>query len=86
MPAVNEAVRNAVRAAMKEQGLTQEQVAERIGVHRVHVSRMLTGEVGEVSRPWKELLALVGIEAVPVTVKPVTPAPQAGAEATGGEE
>lgn len=76
MPVVNEAVRDAVRAAMKEQGLTQEQVAERIGVHRVHVSRMLTGEVGEISRPWKALLELVGLQVVPEPISTLpTPEP-----------
>lgn len=58
---MNEDVRSAVKAAMKERGLTQEQVAEELGVDRVYVTRMLSGSVSETPRRWEDLLKLLGL-------------------------
>ncbi|CAM3836501.1 helix-turn-helix transcriptional regulator [Deinococcus frigens] len=63
---MNEAIRNAVRDAMKAKGLTQEQMAERIGVHRVHVNRMLTGASSDVPDAWQKMLDEVGLDLAPV--------------------
>lgn len=63
---MNEAVRQAVKAAMKERGLTQERVAEEIGLHRVQVNRLLNGKSNDVPESWKRILDLVGIDLAPV--------------------
>lgn len=63
---MNEAVRQAVKVALKEQGLTQEQVAEEIGLHRVQVNRLLNGKSNDVPDSWQRLLELAGLDLAPV--------------------
>lgn len=67
MKGMNEDTRNAVRDAMKAQGITQEQMAERLGVHRVHVSRMLTGAASQMPDAWRKLLDELGLDIVAVS-------------------
>lgn len=80
MQTVNQEVRKEVRDAMKRRGITQQAAADALGVDRVYVNRMLSGDTSNTPGRWADLLGLLGLE---LTVKPVTPAPQARAEAEG---
>ncbi|WP_175607322.1 helix-turn-helix transcriptional regulator [Deinococcus marmoris] len=53
---MNQDVRQAVKTVIKEKGLTQEQVAEALGVNRVYVNRMLSGSTSKMPGRWSELL------------------------------
>jgi transcriptional regulator with XRE-family HTH domain len=63
---VNEEVRTQVKARMKEKGLTQQAVADALGVDRVYVNRMLSGNASQVPGRWADLLKELGLE---LTVK-----------------
>jgi transcriptional regulator with XRE-family HTH domain len=64
---VNQEVRKQVKAAMKAKGLTQQALADELGVKRVYVNRMLSGDTSNVPGRWSDLLTLLGLE---LTVKP----------------
>ena len=66
METVNQDVRTQVKAVMKEKGLTQQAIADKLGVDRVYVNRMLSGHASQVPGRWSEMLELLGLE---LTVK-----------------
>lgn len=67
--AMNQDVRQAVKAVMKQKGLTQEQVADSLGVNRVYINRMLSGGTSNMPGRWGQLLDHLGLE---LTVKEKT--------------
>jgi len=64
---VNQDIRTAVKAAIKTKGMTQEDVAGELGVNRVYINRMLSGDTSQMPGRWSQLLDLLGLE---LTVKP----------------
>lgn len=68
MKFVNDDIRTRVKAVMKERGLTQQAVADELGVDRVYVNRMLNGSASQVPARWAEMLGLLGLR---LTVEPV---------------
>lgn len=53
--------RAAVRAALKDVGLTQVQVARDLGISEKHLSQMLTGKADGSLRLWVEMVGLLGM-------------------------
>lgn len=79
---VNDDIRGALLDALQREGITQAELAKRLGVPRQNVNRAIRGDTpqGRVPPLWARMLEELKLE---LTVKPVTPAPQAGAEAEG---
>lgn len=65
---MNEQVRNAARHALKNQGLTQAEVAEKIGLKQPDIARLLNGKVGQVPENWQKLLDTLGLQIIAVPV------------------
>ncbi|MBZ9750762.1 helix-turn-helix domain-containing protein [Deinococcus sp. HMF7604] len=65
---MNEDIRAQVKKVMKERGLTQQAVADELGVDRVYVNRMLSGSTSQVPARWAEMLGLLGLR---LTVEPI---------------
>lgn len=65
---VNEDVRAALLAALKDKGISQAELARRIGVPRQNISRAITGSdpQGKVSQIWQKMLAEAGLKIVAV--------------------
>jgi transcriptional regulator with XRE-family HTH domain len=63
---MTEKVIKAVRARMHEQGITQTELAERLGIERTNLVRMVNGHVGTIPRRWRELLDELGLELIAV--------------------
>lgn len=66
MTGMNEQVRQAARAALKNKRLTQAEIAEGIGLQQSDVARLLTGKVGRVPENWQKLLDALDLELIAV--------------------
>ncbi|WP_231557291.1 helix-turn-helix domain-containing protein [Deinococcus sp. YIM 77859] len=66
---MNEQVRRAVRERMQEQGLTQTELGELVGMAQPNVQRLLAGRVGAVPESWQRVLDALGLELVAVPRK-----------------
>ncbi|WP_268243881.1 helix-turn-helix domain-containing protein [Deinococcus sedimenti] len=49
---------------MKEDGMTQEAVAQQMNVDRVYINRMLNNGTSKIPMRWGQLLDLLGLELV----------------------
>ena len=67
MRGVNQDVREQVKAVMKARGITQQALANALGVNRVYVNRMLTGDTSSIPGRWADVFSELGLE---LTVKP----------------
>lgn len=65
---MNAEIAGTVKNILKAKKLTHEQTAKLLGIDRVYVTRMLSGNVGNLPQRWIKLLALVGLE---ITVRPL---------------
>lgn len=63
---MNDQVRRAVRERMQEQGLTQTELGEQVGMAQPNVQRLLAGRVGTVPESWQNILDALGLELVAV--------------------
>lgn len=61
---MNEQVRQAVKAALKEKGVTQAHLAEMTGIERPNITRLLSGSVGKVPDNWQKVLNALDLELV----------------------
>jgi transcriptional regulator with XRE-family HTH domain len=61
-PPAGDLVRDAIRAALAEQGITQLELARRAGMGPVHVSRFLRGRRDVTTRVANRMLAALGLE------------------------
>lgn len=61
---MNEQVRQAVKARMKERGITQVKLAQEVGMEQPNVQRLLAGRVGAVPDSWQKVLDALGLELV----------------------
>ncbi len=59
---MNHTIRANVKEIIEQQGITQTELAENIGVSRQYISAMLTGERGEIPSTWGKLLDVLGLE------------------------
>lgn len=66
MMGMNEQVRQAVRERMKDQGITQVELGEQIGMAQPNVQRLLSGRVGSVPESWQKVLDALGMELIAV--------------------
>jgi len=64
---IEKLLRDQVREALFKQRLTQAQLAEKTGIHRVHINKMLNGQSGKFPNAWERVLEALGLE---VQVKP----------------
>ncbi|GGL16021.1 helix-turn-helix domain-containing protein [Deinococcus radiotolerans] len=61
---MNKEVVRQVKAMMKEDGITQDVLAERMQVERIYVNRMLTASTSLMPKRWRQLLDVLGLEVV----------------------
>lgn len=61
MSDVNEQIRQQVRQAMRDQGISQEELAQKLGTERVYVNRMLNGRVSSVPKRWAQVFSELGL-------------------------
>ena len=66
---MNESVRQSVKERMKAQGVTHQELADRTGIERPNVTRLLSGNVGKVPDNWQKVLDALGLELVAVPRK-----------------
>lgn len=69
---MNEEISAQVKAVLKERGLTQQALADEMGVDRVYVNRMLNGSTSQLPTRWAELLSVLGLR---LTVEPIEKRP-----------
>lgn len=62
MERMNEKIRRAVRVSLAERDMTQTDLAEKIGVSRQYVSRIMQGQVGKVPDAWVRILDALDLE------------------------
>ena len=75
MQGMNLDIRQAVREAMKQKGISQEALAQSTGINRVYITRMLSGRASDAPKNWQKVLDALSLQ---LTVEPAQ-AP-AGAE------
>ncbi len=63
---VNSQIRNAAGKAVERQGLTQKQLAERVGMSQPAVGRVLNGARKGDPDSWQRILGALGLELVAV--------------------
>lgn len=68
MTGMNADVRDAVKAALEQKGMTQAELARRIGMERPNLHRLLSGKSGQVPEAWQKILKELGLE---LTARPV---------------
>ena len=59
---MNEQVRDGVRKAIEQRGVSQREIADRLGIKPENLSRMLNGRVNGVSKLWRGLLETLDLE------------------------
>jgi transcriptional regulator with XRE-family HTH domain len=59
---MNLQIREALRSAVREQGLTHAKLAERLGITQPSVSQLLNGSYGKVPQSLIEVLDVLGLE------------------------
>ena len=64
MSSVNDAIRTAVKVALVKRKMTQAELAERIGLSRTHISRMMQGHRSSVPPSWQLVFDELGLELV----------------------
>lgn len=64
---MNEQVRQAVKARMKERGITQVKLAGEVGMEQPNIQRLLAGRVGTVPDSWQKVLDALGLELIAVS-------------------
>ncbi|TDE84976.1 XRE family transcriptional regulator [Deinococcus sp. S9] len=69
MLGMNEQVRRTVRERMKQQGITQTELGELVGMAQPNVQRLLAGRVGAVPESWQKVLDVLGLELIAVPRK-----------------
>lgn len=67
---MNRDVVKQVKQLMREDGITQDVLAERMRVERIYVNRMLTNNTSKMPRRWQQLLDELGYEVVIQRKKP----------------
>lgn len=67
MLGMNAEVREVVHAALERKGLTQAELARRIGMERANLHRLLSGKSGRVPEAWQKIFDELGLE---LTAKP----------------
>ncbi len=66
MRTMTDEIRHAVKVALAQKRLTQGELAQRIGVSPVHLSRMMKGKRSSVPEAWQRVFDELGLE---LTVK-----------------
>ena len=63
---MNDKIVETVKAKMKHDGITQEALANRLGMARTNLVRLVNGHVGSVPKRWQDVLDELGLELVAV--------------------
>lgn len=63
---MNDKIVQTVKAKMRNDGVTQEALAKRLGMERTNLVRLVNGHVGSIPRRWQEVLDELGLELVAV--------------------
>jgi transcriptional regulator with XRE-family HTH domain len=62
MERMNDKIRRAVRVSLAERDMSQTDLAEKIGVSRQYVSRIMQGQVGRIPEAWVRILDALELE------------------------
>lgn len=73
---VNERIRARVRQEMTRQGLTQHELARRLGVKQPSIAQLLSGKRGTMPESLLDLLGALGLTLEAVPVKDLEPLPE----------
>ena len=63
---MNPKIIDAVKTKMQADGITQTALAERMGIERTNLVRIVNGHIGTVPKRWQQLLDELGLELVAV--------------------
>ena len=63
---MNPKIVETVKAKMQADGVTQTALAERMGIERTNLVRIVNGHIGTVPKRWQQLLDELGLELVAV--------------------
>ncbi len=63
---MNPKIVDAVKTKMQADGITQTALAERMGIERTNLVRIVNGHIGTVPKRWQQLLDELGLELVVV--------------------
>lgn len=66
MDHMNDGIRRAVRISLADRNWSQTDLAEKIGVSRQYVSRIMQGQVGKIPPAWQRILEELGLELIAV--------------------
>jgi len=61
---MNQQIRETVKGVIRERGLTQQQLADEMGIARTHLNQMLSGKLGQVPPRWALLADALDLEIV----------------------
>ena len=67
---MNDKIVETVKAKMKDDGITQEALANRLGMARTNLVRLVNGHVGSVPKRWQDVLDALGLELIAVPKEP----------------
>lgn len=67
MSALQEALSTLLTDELRRKGVTRTQLADRAGIDKMHLSRMLTGKVAGSLVAWDRLFDALGIHAMELT-------------------
>ena len=70
MTGMNSEVREAVKAALGQKGMSQAELARRLGMERGNLNRLLQGKSGQVPEVWQKVLDELGLKLVAVPDEP----------------
>jgi transcriptional regulator with XRE-family HTH domain len=63
---MNEKIVQTVKAKMKQDGISQQALADRLGMQRTNLVKIVNGHVSGVPRRWQEVLDELGLELIAV--------------------
>jgi len=66
MTGMNADVRDAVKAVLEQRGLTQAELARRIGMERPNLHRLLSGRSGQVPEAWQKIFDELGLQLIAI--------------------
>lgn len=69
MTGMNVEVREAVKTALERQGLSQAELARKVGMERGNVNRLISGKSGQVPEAWQKILDALELELVAIPKK-----------------
>lgn len=61
---VNDDIRRAIRIELAKQNMSQAELAEKMGMSRQYLNRVMLGQIGKIPKTWEKLLDEFDLELV----------------------